>query len=237
MTPHIESKVEDIAKDVLLPGDPLRAKYIAEKYLTDAKIVNDVRGALAYTGYYKGKRISVFSSGMGMPSAGIYVTELFKFYNVENIIRIGSCGANVENLKLLDVVLTSTSYTEGNYALSFNNEDVHYVEASSYLNDIIINKAKNINQDIHISKAICSEVFDSYMTNIDEFMKRSPMDYEVTEMESFAILYLAKYFNKNATCLLTVSDSKYDKNIVSVDDRQKSLDDMIVLALESVVIC
>lgn len=237
MTPHIESKVEDIAKDVLLPGDPLRAKYIAEKYLTDAKIVNDVRGALAYTGYYKGKRISVFSSGMGMPSAGIYVTELFKFYNVENIIRIGSCGANVENLKLLDVVLTSTSYTEGNYALSFNNEDVHYVEASSYLNDIIINKAKNINQDIHISKAICSEVFDSYMTNIDEFMKRSPMDYEVTEMESFAILYLAKYFNKNATCLLTVSDSKYDKNIVSVDDRQKSLDDMIVLALESVLIC
>lgn len=237
MTPHIESKLEEIAKNVLLPGDPLRAKYIANNYLTDAKIVNNLRGALAYTGYYKGKMVTVFSTGMGMPSAGIYVYELLKFYNVENLIRIGSCGSNTPNLKLLDVVLSSSSYTEGNFALSFNNEEVHEVSASEKLNEIINNKAKEINKNIYICKTICSEVFDPYMVDYEKFMERMPKDGEVSEMESFVIFYLANYFKKNASCLLTVSDSKYDKKIVSPEERQTSLDNMITLALESVIEC
>lgn len=233
MTPHIESKLEEISKIVLLPGDPLRAKYIAENYLKNYKQVNNIRGALAYTGYYKDKEITVFATGMGMASAGIYVYELFKFYQVENIIRIGSCGSNTPKLNLLDVILSSSSYTEGNFALSFNNENIHEVEASQKLNNIIINKSKNINQKINICKTICSEVFDPYMTNYDEFMKRMPKDGDVSEMESFVLFYLSKFFNKQASCLLTVSDSKYDKNIVSTEDRQNSLNNMIILALES----
>lgn len=237
MTPHIESKLGDIAKTVIMPGDPLRGKYIAEKYLENAVLVNSVRGILAYTGLYKGKEVTVFSSGMGMPSAGIYVYELFKFYGVENIIRIGSCGSNTPNLNLLDVVLSSSSVTESNFALSFNNEVVHESGASEKLNNIIKNKADEMNQKVTLCKTICSEVFDPYMTNYLEFMKRMPSDAHVSEMESFALFYLANFFGKNASCLLTVSDSKYDKNIVSVEERQTSLDNMIVLALESSVLC
>lgn len=111
MTPHNEAKKEDISKIVLMPGDPLRAKYIADNFLENAKLVNSVRNMLSYTGYYKGKRITVFPSGMGMPSAGIYSYELFKFYDVENIIRIGTCGSYSEDLNLLDVILVDNSYT------------------------------------------------------------------------------------------------------------------------------
>ncbi|MFI3260354.1 MAG: purine-nucleoside phosphorylase [bacterium] len=237
MTPHIESKIEDIAQTVLLPGDPLRAKYIADNYLENTRQVNNIRGMLAYTGTYKNKNVTVFATGMGMPSAGIYVYELFKYYNVENIIRIGSCGSNTPDLKLLDVVLSSSSYTEGNFALSFNNNDVHEANASTVLNNTIIETAEKINQKISVRKTICSEVFDPYMTDYSEFMKRMPKDGDVSEMESFAIFYLANFFNKNASCLLTVSDSKFDTNIVSTEERQTSLNNMILLALESTLSC
>ena len=122
MTAHNEAKIGEIAKTVLMPGDPLRAKYIAENFMENAILVNQVRGMLAYTGEYKGKEISVMAHGMGMPSVGIYAYELYQFYQVENIIRIGSCGSYVPEINLLDIVLVEESYTEGNFAYNFQNE-------------------------------------------------------------------------------------------------------------------
>ena len=136
MTPHNEAQKDDIAKVVLMPGDPLRAKYIADNFMEDVKLVNSVRNMFGYTGTYKGKKITVFASGMGMPSIGIYSYELFKFYDVDFIIRIGSCGAYNESLNLLDTILVDNSYTEGNYAYELNEEDIHIMESSSDLNTV-----------------------------------------------------------------------------------------------------
>lgn len=232
-TPHIKANKEDIAKIVLMPGDPLRAKFIAERYLENYKLVNSVRNILAYTGYYKGIKITVFSSGMGMPSMGIYCYELYKFYDVENIIRIGSCGSNAKDIKLLDVILSTSSYNEGGFAYNFNNKDVHEIESSSELNDIIIETSKENNINIRVGKTLCCEVFDAYMEDYRIFLGRCPEDILASEMEAFALFYIAKYLNKKAACLLTVSDSKYDTRIVSSEDRQNSLTTMIELAIES----
>ena len=144
-TPHNEANVGDYAKTVIMPGDPLRAKYIAENFLEDYRLINSVRGIYAYTGKYKGKEISVMAHGMGMPSMGIYCYELYKFYNVENIIRIGSCGAYTKNLNLFDVILSESAYTEGNFALTFNNDDCHISYSSSELNDIVSQTSNSIN--------------------------------------------------------------------------------------------
>lgn len=235
MTPHISSKKEDIAKTVLIAGDPKRSEFIAMNYLENPRLVNEIRGALAYTGTYKGKEITVFTSGMGMPSMGIYAYELFKYYEVENIIRIGSCGSNVPDIKLLDVILSTSSYNEGGFAYNFNNNDVHEVGASIELNDIIVETAKENNIAIRLGKTACCEVFDPYMEDYRIFLGRSPKDIIASEMEAFALFYLANYFKRKASCLLTVSDSKYDTRIVSPEDRQNSLTTMIELALESVL--
>ena len=133
-TPHNEANLNDIASTVIMPGDPLRAQYIAENFLTDYKLVNDVRNMYAYTGFYKGKQITIMASGMGMPSMGIYSYELFKFYNVQNIIRIGSCGGYSPDLKLFDIILSEQSFSESNFALNFNNENCHLVKSSQKLN-------------------------------------------------------------------------------------------------------
>ena len=130
-TPHNEAKLGDIAKTVIMPGDPLRAKYIAENFLDDAKLVNQVRGMFAYTGTYKGKQLTVMASGMGMPSMGIYSYELFKFYDVQNIIRIGSCGGYLPNAKLFDIILAKNVFSESNFALTLNNDNCHLVSASN----------------------------------------------------------------------------------------------------------
>ena len=134
MTAHNEAKVGEIAKVVIMPGDPLRAKYIAENFLEDFKLVNSVRNIFAYTGMYKGKKITVMASGMGMPSMGIYCYELYKFYGVETIIRVGSCGVYVDGIDLLDTILVNGSYTLGNFARNYNNKDVKFVEADDELN-------------------------------------------------------------------------------------------------------
>ena len=143
MTPHIEAKKEDIASIVIMPGDPLRAKYIAENYLTDYMLVNDVRNMLAYTGYYKGKRVTVMASGMGNPSMGIYSYELFKFYDVDTIIRVGSCGAYTKNLNLYDLILVEESYSDSNYAFVQNGFKDKIITSSSELNEVIIQNLKN----------------------------------------------------------------------------------------------
>ena len=144
MTPHNEAKKEDIAKIVLMPGDPLRAKYIADNFLENPKLINSVRNMFGYTGTYKAKEITVFSSGMGMPSMGIYSYELFKFYGVEKIIRIGSCGAYDKNLNLFDTILVDQSYTEGNFAYTWNEENCHIAQSSKELNQQIEETAKRI---------------------------------------------------------------------------------------------
>ena len=236
MTPHISSKKEDIAKTVLCPGDPLRAKYIAENFLENPKLVNSIRNILAYTGTYKGKEITVFASGMGMPSMGIYSYELYKFYDVETIIRIGSCGAYDETLNLMDTVLVDKSYTEGNFAKALNNKDCHIIEADANLNEKIKQTAQNLNIPCIEGNALCSECFDYYIEDINILLNRLPSDLKISacEMEAFALFYTAKYLNKKAACLLTVVDSHYKKQEISAEDREKSLNDMIILALETI---
>lgn len=234
---HCNAKKEDIAKTVLMPGDPLRAKYIAENFLENAKLVNTVRNMLAYTGIYKGKEITVFSHGMGMASMGIYCYELYKFYDVENIIRIGSCGAYSEDLNIFDTILVDKSYTEGNFAYEWNEKNCHLIESSKFLNKIIEDTAKEINIPYIKGNALCSDCFDGYLESIPNLIKRFPKELNIigAEMEAFALLYMAHYLNKQASCLLTVVDSHYKKQEISSEEREKSLNNMITLALESAI--
>lgn len=236
-TPHNSAELNDFAKTVIMPGDPKRAELIANNYLTDCKLVNDVRGILAYTGYYKDKKISVMASGMGMPSMGIYSYELFKIYDVDRIIRIGSCGSYTEDLNLLDLILVDKSYTEGNYALTMTNDDIHICEASSEINDIIESTAKELNIKYKKGTTLCSEVFDAYMKDSSKLFERVPKDIRLigSEMEAFALFYNAKVLGKSAACILTVADDHYHKTIVSNEAREKSLNTMIELALNSAV--
>ena len=150
-TPHNEDNLGDIAKTVIMPGDPLRAKYIAENFLEDYRLVNQVRGIYAYTGKYKGKDVTVMASGMGMPSMGIYCYELYKFYEVENIIRIGSCGGYKPELKLFDIILANKVFSESNFALTLNNEDCHIVEGNNELNSVIEETANKEIQYVQIA--------------------------------------------------------------------------------------
>ena len=235
MTPHISSKKEDISNIVLMPGDPLRAKYIAENFLENSKLVNSVRNIFAYTGFYKNIRITVFASGMGMPSIGIYSYELYKFYDVDTIIRIGSCGAYSKDLNIFDTILVNKSYTEGNFAYALNSVNEHISEADIRTNKIIEETAKNLNINYIKGNTLCSECFDYYIKDINELISRLPKDLNIiaAEMEAFALFYTAKYLNKKASCLLTVVDSHYKNLEISSEEREKSLNDMIKLSLES----
>ena len=236
-TPHNEANKGDFAKTVLMPGDPLRAKYIAENFLENYKLVNQVRGMYAYTGTYKGKRISVMAHGMGMPSVGIYTYELYKFYDVKNIIRIGSCGGYKPELKLFDIVLSQNVFSEGNYALTLNNEDCHIVESNSDLNNIIENTAKEDGINLIKGNTVSTDCFDVYMTDVNKFLERIPKDFNTVsvEMEAFALFYNAKILNKKASCVMSVVDSKYIKNIATAEERQTGLNNMIKLALDSAI--
>lgn len=234
-TPHNEAKLGEIAKTVIMPGDPLRAKYIAENFLDDYKLVNSVRGIYTYTGTYKGKEITVMASGMGMPSMGIYSYELYKFYGVENIIRIGSCGSYKPELKLFDIILSENVFSESNFALTLNNEDCHIISSDDTLNNIIKNTAKETNIDIFVGNTVCTDCFDVYMTDVNQFLARIPEGFNPAsaEMEAFALFYVAKVLNKKAACLMSVVDSKFIKDIATPEERQTGLNNMIKLALDS----
>ena len=235
-TPHIESKKEDIAKVVLMPGDPLRAKYIAENFLEDAKLINTVRNMFGYTGKYKGRRVTVFASGMGIPSIGIYSYELYKFYDVEKIIRIGSCGSFNENIKLLDVVLSTGAYCKSYFDELLDGVDLDFIQSSNELNRQIMNKAKERQVDLKVGKTITSDVFDLYCDDENKFRNHFPdMSFLAVEMEAFGLFYIANKLGKEATALMTVVDSLYDKRSLSSEDREKSLNDMIEMALESII--
>lgn len=234
-TVHNEAKLGDIAKTVIMPGDPLRAKYIVENFLDDYRLVNSVRGMYAYTGTYKGKEITVMASGMGMPSMGIYSYELYKFYEVENIIRIGSCGAYSPDLRLFDVILAENTFSESNFALTMNNEDCHVVSSNPDLNTIIINTAKQNNMDLFVGNTICTDLPDFYMIDMNQFFTRIPDGFNPlsAEMEAFALFYVAKFFNKKAACIMSVVDSIYIKDIATPEERETGLNNMIKLALDS----
>jgi len=228
MTAHIESTKENIAKLVLMPGDPLRAKYIAENFLTDYIQVNSIRGMIAYTGYYKNKKITIFPSGMGIPSMGIYSYELFKFYDVEAIIRIGSMGAYDKNLKLNDIVLVEESITNSSYNKELINEDGKKVRPSYELNKLIISTSQNLNTNLKVGKIYCSECFYNQYNEYEDTVG--------VEMESSALFFNAKYLGKKSACLLTVSDLVFDKSVyLTPKEREQNLNAMIILALNTLI--
>ena len=229
MTPHIEAEFGSIAKTVLMPGDPLRAKYIASKYLSDAKLVNTVRGIFAYTGFYKDKEVTVMASGMGMPSIGIYSYELYKYYGVENIIRIGSCGAYSENIKLYDLILADSSYTESSFAKVQGYVDM-YIKPSEYLNDLILKTAQQQNIKLKVGCIHSTDVFYDDVDINDLYNNKKCL---VVEMESFALFYNAYKFKKNAASILTVSDNIITKEETTSEERQNSFNEMIELALDT----
>lgn len=237
MTPHNEAKKDDITKVVIMPGDPLRAKYIAENFLENYKIVNSVRNMFAYTGEYKGKKITIMASGMGMPSMGIYCYELYKFYDVEAIIRVGSCGAYDEKVNLLDTILVDGSFTLGNFAMNFNNKPVNYVLADKELNDLISKVSLVDNIEIKKENVACTECFDPYIEDISNVLEKFPKEKNIVaaEMESFALFYTAKCLNKKAACLLTVVDSIKKKQSLTAEQREKSLNNMIRLSLDTAI--
>lgn len=236
-TPHNEANIGDFAKTVVMPGDPLRAKYIVENFFDDYKLVNQVRGMYAYTGTYKGKKLSVMAHGMGMPSVGIYTYELYKFYDVENIIRIGSCGAYKPELKLFDIILSENVFSESNYALTLNNEICHIASASNELNSIIEKTAIENNISLTKGNSVCTDCFDVYMTDVNQFLGRVPDGFNPVsaEMEAFALFYNAKLLNKNASCLMSVVDSKFITEIATTDQRQSGLNNMIKLAIDAAI--
>lgn len=230
MSTHIESNINDIAKTVLMPGDPKRCEYIAKKFLSNAKIINNVRGMTAYTGYYKSKQITVFPSGMGIPSIGIYSYELFKEYNVENIIRIGTMGSYT-NLQLKDIVLVENSITNSNYGRYLCNYQNININSNAELNSKIELSAQELNLKINKGNIYSSDVFYEQNNNFQEKVAK----YSVlgVEMESFALLLNAKLLNKKATTLLMVSDSFIFADKLSSLEREQGLDNLIILALEA----
>jgi len=230
MSTHIESKLEDISSVVLMPGDPKRCEYIARKFLANSKIVNNVRGMTAYTGFYKSKKITVFPSGMGCPSMGIYSYELFKEYNVDTIIRIGTMGGYTD-LKLKDIVLVDNSITNSNYGKYLCNYPNININGDMELNNIILNTSKELGLNIYNGNIYSSDVF--YEQNNDFKDKVAKYNVLGVEMESFALFTNAKLLNKKAATLLMVSDSFIYSDKLSSLEREQGLDNLITLALET----
>jgi purine-nucleoside phosphorylase len=235
-TVHNSANLGDIAKIVLMPGDPLRAKFIADKYLNNVVCFNELRGMLGFTGIYKGKKVSVMGSGMGMPSIGIYSYELFKFYGVEKIIRIGSCGSYSEDLELLDTILVNNAYSESTFALTFSGSTDNVMESSSDLTNLLDSVSKRLNVKVKRGTILTSDGFDYYI-DVKSLLSRIPKNINCigAEMESFGLFHVANILNKQAACLLSVVDSHTKKTLVSPKDRETSLKNMIEIALESVI--
>lgn len=230
-TPHIKAEKGDIAKTVLMPGDPLRAKYIADNYLDNVKQFNSVRNMFGYTGTYEGRPISVMGSGMGMPSIGIYSYELFKFFDVENIVRIGSAGAYTDELNLYDVLLAESAYSESTYAkVQSGDYDSSYTYPSDSLNDKLKQAAQHLDIPIRTGVIHSSDVF--YRENPDDFKAINKKHKALAvEMESFALFHNARVTGKNAACLLTISDSLVTSESTTPEERQSAFTKMMEIAL------
>ena len=233
-TPHNNAGRGDIAATVLMPGDPLRAKFIAETFLANVRQFNDVRNMYGYTGEYKGKEVSVMGSGMGMPSIGIYSYELFSQYGVDNIIRIGSAGSYTDNARVYDVVLADSAYSESSYAKTQNGYDKDKTYPSEKLNDRIKKAAEEleipvIEGCVHSSDVFYREDKTPYFQKLYEEKKCV-----CVEMESFALFHNAAVLGKHAACLLTISDSFVSSQVTTAEERQKSFTDMMRIALHTV---
>lgn len=230
MTPHIKAKKEDFGKIVLMPGDPLRAKWIAENFLDSYKLVNEIRGMLAFTGFYKGTKITVMGHGMGIPSIGIYSYELFNFFGVEVIIRVGSAGAYTKDINVGDLILVKSAYSESTYAdllgVPTKNKRLYpSSEINLVAKEVAFSKnIKLIEADIH-----SSDVFYGIKTPEQLFKETGG---SLVEMESFALFANANKLNKKAACLLTCSDSLVTHEAMSAEDRQTKFVNMINLALD-----
>lgn len=228
-TVHINANNDDISNIVIMPGDPLRAKFIAETYLKEYKQINSTRNMLGYTGYYKDKKITVMASGMGNPSMGIYSYELYKNYNVDIIIRIGTCGSYKANINLYDVILVTDSYSNSSYGknLEYNND---IISSSNEINKVIEEVANKRN--INIINGVIHNTDTFYSTKIEDAINRNCIG---VEMETFALFINAKILNKKAAAILTVSDNLVTKQEISSIEREKSTIEMILLALESAI--
>ena len=231
MTPHNEAEKGQIAKTVLMPGDPLRAKFIADNFLENVKLVNKVRNIFAYTGEYKGKEITVMASGMGMPSIGIYSYELYKMYDVENIIRVGSAGAYSKDIPLYSVVVSDYAYSLSSYAKTQGYEK-NTIESSKELNKIIKETALDLKINTYFGGIHSTDVFYGNADIEDLYKNKGCL---CVEMESFALFYNAYKLNKKAACILTISDNLVTKEETTSMERQKSFKEMILLALESAI--
>lgn len=232
-TPHIESVDGDIAKIVVMPGDPKRCEFIAKKYLRGARLVNNLRSANAYTGYYKNTRVTIFPSGMGIPSMGIYSHELFNEYNVDVIIRIGTAGSYKKDLKVYDLFLVDSVYSNTNYDEEVLGENINIINSSLELNTIINETANELGLNIKRGRAFTTDAFyGNPKTTIDLALKNNC---DVVEMETYALLLNAKNNHKRATTILTITDEIYSDNKMPAKEREMRLNSMIKLVLESVI--
>ena len=233
-TPHINAPKDAFAKTVLMPGDPFRAKRIAEKYLKNAVLVNDVRGVQGYTGEYKGKKVSVMASGMGIPSIGIYSYELYHAYNVENIIRIGTCGALQKEVKVKDLVVATGACTDSNYAESFGLKGVISAVPSFKLlkkADEMVNKL-GLQDKTRFGQLFTTDVF---YRDTNDTLQWTKMGVIGVEMEAYGLYLNAARAGKNALAICSISDNMVTKQELTAEERTKSVDEMITLALEIAV--
>lgn len=229
MTPHIEAKKGEIAKTVIMPGDPKRAKFIADNYLKDVKLVSSVRGILALTGTYKNKEVTIMASGMGMPSIGIYSYELYKFYEVEQIIRIGTCGALQNEVNIRDIIIPTEAYTLSNFAYQYSGKSKNKEYPSGNLNKKLIETAKKLDISVLTGTINTSDLF--YSEYEDQKVKENkPL---AVEMETFALFYIANSLNKKASSVLTVTDHILKEQKLTSEEREQSLNDAIKIILET----
>ena len=234
-TPHINAPAGAFAKTVLLPGDPKRSKYVAEKFLENAELVNDVRGVQGYTGFYKGVKVSVMASGMGMPSMGIYSYELFNAYDVENIIRVGSIGSINENVNLKDIVVATSASTNSNYWKNFHLDGIISGAASYKLVrkvDEIVGKM-GLSSKVKFGQILSSDTF--YTDEKENDLKWAKMGVIGVEMEGYALYLNAARAGKNALVMATVSDQLVKKQYLTAEERQLSFDEMLIVALEAAI--
>ncbi len=232
-TPHINATPDDFAKTVLMPGDPLRSKFIAENFLTDARLVNNVRGIGGYTGYYKGVRVSVMASGMGMPSMGIYSYELYNLFGVENIIRIGSAGGICDEIEVRDILFAMSASTTSSFANQYMLEGTMAPIASYELLKVAVAEAEQLGVRHSVGNILSSDMF--YNANPDAAKKWRDMGVLATEMETAALYLTAAYSKKRALSILTVSDHLFREETLSAEQRQTSLTDMMTIALETAI--
>lgn len=229
MTAHIEAKKEDIASTVIMPGDPLRSKFIAKTFLENYTLVNNVRGVQGYTGIYNGKKVTVMASGMGNPSMGIYSYELFKFYDVDKIIRVGTIGAMKEDIKCKEIIIVDKVFTNTNYNNFYINSGEGYIVG----NESLVNEAKNLAQNngyrYHVGSTLCS---DTFYTDEDEISKSKKNGLLGVEMEGASLYLNAERLGKKALTICTVSNNLITNEETTSEERQTAFKDMMKLALE-----